>query len=62
MKGTQEVYRSPDLETVVLMVLSTAWVPGQGVRIDYGSVIEILIQQLDGERMCILFFFWLSPS
>ncbi len=26
------------------------WVPGQGVRIDYSAIIEILIQQLDGER------------
>jgi hypothetical protein len=28
----------------------TAWVPGQGVRIDYSAIIEILIQQLDGQR------------
>ncbi|KAJ7498594.1 vacuolar protein 14 C-terminal Fig4p binding-domain-containing protein [Mycena latifolia] len=27
-----------------------AWVPGQGVRIDYDAIIEILIQQLDGEH------------
>ncbi|KAK1233431.1 hypothetical protein PQX77_003409 [Marasmius sp. AFHP31] len=27
-----------------------AWVPGQGVRIDYAAIIEILIQQLDGEH------------
>ncbi|KAK7060363.1 hypothetical protein VNI00_001128 [Paramarasmius palmivorus] len=27
-----------------------AWVPGQGVKIDYGAIIEILIQQLDGEH------------
>lgn len=27
-----------------------AWVPGQGVRIDYAAIIEILIQQLDGQR------------
>ncbi|KIL70288.1 hypothetical protein M378DRAFT_195396 [Amanita muscaria Koide BX008] len=26
------------------------WVPGQGVRIDYPAIIEILIQQLDGEH------------
>lgn len=26
-------------------------VPGQGVRIDYAAIIEILIQQLDSERM-----------
>ncbi|KAJ6515526.1 vacuolar protein 14 C-terminal Fig4p binding-domain-containing protein [Mycena sanguinolenta] len=29
---------------------SGAWVPGQGVKIDYDSIIEILIQQLDGEH------------
>lgn len=28
----------------------SVWIPGQGVRIDYAAVIEILIQQLDGER------------
>ncbi|PFH51323.1 hypothetical protein AMATHDRAFT_75047 [Amanita thiersii Skay4041] len=27
-----------------------AWVPGQGVRIDYAAIIEILNQQLDGEH------------
>ncbi|KIJ13274.1 hypothetical protein PAXINDRAFT_177021 [Paxillus involutus ATCC 200175] len=27
-----------------------AWVPGQGVRIDYSAIIEILIQQLDGQH------------
>ncbi|KAJ7752830.1 vacuolar protein 14 C-terminal Fig4p binding-domain-containing protein [Mycena maculata] len=27
-----------------------AWVPGQGVKIDYDAIIEILIQQLDGEH------------
>ncbi|KAF8622054.1 hypothetical protein AX15_007205 [Amanita polypyramis BW_CC] len=27
-----------------------AWVPGQGVRIDYPAIIEILIRQLDGEH------------
>lgn len=26
------------------------WVPGQGVRIDYSAIVEILIQQLDGEH------------
>ncbi|KAK0491327.1 vacuolar protein 14 C-terminal Fig4p binding-domain-containing protein [Armillaria novae-zelandiae] len=26
------------------------WIPGQGVRIDYSAIIEILIQQLDGEH------------
>lgn len=30
-----------------------AWVPGQGVRIYYAAIIEILIQQLDGERQLI---------
>lgn len=27
-----------------------AWVPGQGVRIDYDAIIEIFIQQLDGQH------------
>ncbi|KAF4619657.1 hypothetical protein D9613_005002 [Agrocybe pediades] len=27
-----------------------AWMPGQGVRVDYAAIIEILIQQLDGEH------------
>lgn len=35
-------------DLVVNMFL--AWVPGQGVKIDYAAVIEILIQQLDSER------------
>ncbi len=33
---------------------SSVWIPGQGVRIDYAAIIEILIQQLDGDRMSIL--------
>lgn len=28
-----------------------AWLPGQGVRIDYAAIIEILIRQLDIDRM-----------
>lgn len=32
----------------------SAWVPGQGVRIDYAAIVEILIQQLDGDRMFII--------
>jgi vacuole morphology and inheritance protein 14 len=31
-------------------LLSIDWVPGQGVRIDYAAIIEILIQQLDPQR------------
>ena len=27
-----------------------AWIPGQGVTIDYAAIVEILIHQLDGER------------
>ena len=30
--------------------LCVDWVPGQGVRIDYDAIIEILIQQLDPQR------------
>jgi hypothetical protein len=28
----------------------SVWIPGQGVKIDYAAIIEILVQQLDGER------------
>ena len=36
-------------------ISTLAWIPGQGVRIDYAAIIEILIEQLDGERqLCIL--------
>ncbi|RDB19828.1 Protein VAC14 [Hypsizygus marmoreus] len=27
-----------------------AWIPGQGVKIDYPAIVEILLQQLDGEH------------
>ncbi|KAF7290927.1 Heat repeat containing protein [Mycena chlorophos] len=27
-----------------------AWIPGQGVKLDYDAIVEILIQQLDGEH------------
>jgi len=30
------------------------WVPGQGVRVDYDAIIEILIQQLDPQRGCAI--------
>ena len=33
---------------------SVDWVPGQGVRIDYDAIIEILIQQLDPQRECAI--------
>ena len=32
------------------MFVTPVWIPGQGVRIDYAAIIEILLQQLDGER------------
>jgi len=34
----------------MIKLTSLAWIPGQGVKIDYASIVEILIQQLDGER------------
>ena len=37
----------------VMTNVQTAWVPGQGVRIYYAAIIEILIQQLDSERQSI---------
>jgi vacuole morphology and inheritance protein 14 len=42
--GARQAYLFPPYS------LRTAWVPGQGVKIDYDAIIEILIQQLDGER------------
>src|SRR3984957_3400683 len=33
-----------------MTIIVEAWVPGQGVKVDYASIIEILIQQLDGQR------------
>lgn len=33
-----------------LFYVYLAWMPGQGVRVDYASIIEILIQQLDSDR------------
>jgi hypothetical protein len=40
------------------------WVPGQGVRMDYYAIIELLIQQLDPQRVCrlALSIMWLIPS
>jgi hypothetical protein len=26
------------------------WIPGQGVKVNYAAIVEILIQQLDGQR------------
>ena len=28
----------------------SAWIPGQGVKVDYPAIIEIIIQQLDHQR------------
>lgn len=36
-------------EKPISSILS-AWMPGQGVKVDYAAIIEILIQQLDNER------------
>lgn len=36
----------PDIDEV----FSAAWLPGQGVRIDYAAIVEILLQQLDDQR------------
>lgn len=30
--------------------MCAAWIPGQGVKIDYAAIVEILIQQLDDQR------------
>lgn len=50
--GEQSNYAVLDANNQYLLLV---WVPGQGVRIDYAAIIEILIQQLDGERqLCIL--------
>jgi vacuole morphology and inheritance protein 14 len=36
--------------TSVTQTSVTVWVPGQGVKVDYPAIVEILIQQLDGQR------------
>ena len=33
-----------------------AWVPGQGVKVDFAAMVEILIQQLDGQRALYISF------
>jgi hypothetical protein len=30
--------------------MKAAWIPGQGVKVDYAAIVEILIQQLDNQR------------
>lgn len=34
------------------LTFNAAWIPGQGVRIDYTAIVEILIRQLDSDRSC----------
>ncbi|KAF8914235.1 vacuolar protein 14 C-terminal Fig4p binding-domain-containing protein [Gymnopilus junonius] len=41
--GGEEIYDVDDRD-------AGAWMPGQGVKVDYAAIIEILIQQLDGEH------------
>ncbi|THH15713.1 hypothetical protein EW146_g4806 [Bondarzewia mesenterica] len=33
----------------MVLTVCKVWIPRQGVRIDYAAIIEILIQQLDGQ-------------
>ncbi|KAI0258589.1 ARM repeat-containing protein [Gloeopeniophorella convolvens] len=40
----------PDVESYLNERDTGDWVPGQGVKIDYASIIEILIQQLDTQH------------
>ena len=41
-----------------MLILYEAWVPGQGVRIDYSAIVDILLSQLDGERTCRFSVHW----
>ncbi len=36
--------------TSAQQIFFAAWVPGQGVKVDFAAMVEILIQQLDGQR------------
>lgn len=38
------------LFTLTLLTPFAVWIPGQGVKVDYAAMVEILIQQLDGQR------------
>ena len=43
------------LHTLAHGIALLAWIPGQGVQLDYAATIEILIQQLDNQRMLFKF-------
>jgi len=49
-KEIREVSVFPPLYTPALQTFFTVWIPGQGVRADFAAMVEILIQQLDGQR------------
>lgn len=46
--GTLEV--SYSIHAAIRYLTAAAWVPGQGVKIDFAALVEILILQLDTER------------
>jgi hypothetical protein len=35
----------------LLLIRGAAWIPGQGVNVDYAAIIEILVLQLDMQRL-----------
>jgi vacuole morphology and inheritance protein 14 len=32
----------------------SVWIPGQGVQVDYPAIVDILLQQLDNQRGCLV--------
>jgi hypothetical protein len=40
-----------------MLIIFTAWIPGQGVKVDYPAIVEILIQQLIEERQSKIYPF-----
>jgi vacuole morphology and inheritance protein 14 len=40
------------LHTSFLTDICSVWIPGQGVRVDYPAIVEILLLQLDNQRAC----------
>lgn len=46
-----------DIPFCFLTYVTEAWVPGQGVSIDYAAIVEILISQFDNHRKKLLLSF-----
>jgi len=44
------------LYTSTLQTSFAVWIPGQGIKVDFAAIVEIFIQQLDGQRtLCASF-------